>query len=109
MDPSMATGPAQLDRLALPRADDGAHALGYHQCADNPEKNDIRNTDSDIELADCTQRCEKPDAKGGADYAAREQHEGECEIDRSTPPIADGAGHRGGGDVAGDARHRHGR
>src|SRR5215467_2468064 len=103
MDPSMATGPAQLDRLALPRADDGAHALGHHQCADNSKESHVGNTDRDIELADCAQCREKPDAKGGADYAASEQHEGECKIDRSASPIADGARHRGSGDVAGDA------
>src|SRR5215470_19676219 len=107
MDPGMAAGPTQLDWLALPRAYDGAHALGHHQYADNPEENDVGKTDSDIELANCAQHREKPDAKSGADYAAREQHEGECEIDRAAPPIADGARHRGGGDVAGDARHRH--
>ena len=106
MDPGMAAGPTQLNWLALPHPDDGAHTLGHHECTDNAEENDVGKTDSDIELADCAQHREKPDAKGGADYAAREQHEGECEIDRPAPPIADGAGHRGGGDVTGDACHR---
>ncbi len=49
---------------------------------------------------------EQPDAEGGADDAAGEQHEGEREIDRAAPPIADRAGQGRGGDVAGDARHR---
>src|SRR5262249_50377485 len=103
---SMATRPAQLDRLALPRPYDGAHALGYHECTDNPEENDVGKTDSDIELADCAQHREKPDAKGGAYYAAREQHEGEREIDRPAPPKAGGRGEGGGGVVAGSACNR---
>src|SRR5262249_30758202 len=107
MDPSMATGPAQLDRLALPGADDGAHALGYHQCADNPEERDVETPNSDMEWAVGPRLRKRPAAKGGADYPAREQHEGEGEIDRPAPPIAAGAGHGGGGVVAGDAPHRH--
>ena len=31
VEPGMAARPAQLDRLALPRADDRAHALDHHQ------------------------------------------------------------------------------
>src|SRR6059058_6028541 len=87
MDPGMAAGPTQLDRLPLPRAKDGAHALNDHQCTDNPEEDDVRNTDGDVELADGAQRCEQPHAESRADYAAREQHEGEGEIDSRTTPI----------------------
>src|SRR5262249_61916828 len=47
-----------------------------------------------------------PDTKSGPDNAARRQNEAKGETDRPAPPIADSAGHRGGGDVAGDARHR---
>src|SRR6266700_541604 len=93
MDPGVAAGPTQLDRLTLPRAKDGAHALNYHQCTNNTEEDDVRNTDGDVELADGAQRCEQPHAESRADYAAREQHEGEGEIDSPALPITDSPGH----------------
>src|SRR5258707_1344207 len=100
MDPGMTAGPTQLDRLALPHPDDGAHTLGHHECTDNPEQNHVGNTDGDIELADCAKRGEKPDTKGGAHYAAREQHEGEGEIDRPAEPTCAYRGERASPDDA---------
>src|SRR5215831_923001 len=101
----MAAGPAQLDRLTLSRANDSPYALGHHQGSYDAEKQDIRNTDSDIELANRAQSREQPDAESGADDAASEQHESEREIDRPPMPVADRAGHGRRGDVAGDACH----
>ncbi len=105
MDPRVAAGPAQLDRLALPRANNGAHALGHHQCTDHAEEKDVGNAYRDVELADRTQRGEQPDAESRADYAPRKQHEREREIDRPALPVADRPGHGRSGDMAGDACH----
>ena len=98
-------GRRKFDWFALPRPQNCAHALGNHQRAHDAEEEHVGNTDGDIELADRAQRREQPDTEGSADNSACEQHGGQGEIDRSAPPIADRAGHRGGGDVAGDGRH----
>ena len=49
---------------------------------------------------------EQPDADGGAEDAAGQQHQAERQIDRAPPPVGDRAGARRGRDVARDARHR---
>ncbi len=51
----MAARPAQLDRLALLRADDGAHALDHHQGADDAEQDHVGDADGDVELAEAAQ------------------------------------------------------
>src|SRR5262249_57971423 len=105
VDPGMTAGLAQLDGLTLSRANDGAYALGHHQGSYDAEKENVRNTDSDIELAKRAEHREEPDAESGADDAASEQHESEREIDGPPMPIADRAGHGRRGDVGSDACH----
>jgi hypothetical protein len=107
MNPGVAAGPAQFDRLALPRAHDGAHALDHHQAADDTEQQHVGEADRDIELAERAQHREQPHARGGAGDAASEQQAGERHVDRAPPPVAHRARARGCRDVAGDRRHRH--
>jgi hypothetical protein len=47
--------------------------------------------DRQVELAEPAQNGEQPDARGGADQAADQQHQGERHVERAPPPVAQGA------------------
>ena len=66
----------------------------------------VREARARVELVHLAQFGEQPDADRGADNAGAEQHHRQGNVDRTPAPIIDRAGKRGGGDVAGDARHR---
>ena len=106
--PDMAAGPAQLGRLALAAADDGAGAFADHQDADDAQQRDVGQPDHQVELIERAQPGEQRDTAGGADDAAGEQRERQRDVERVAPPIGDRAGERGGRHMRRDARHRHG-
>jgi hypothetical protein len=71
------------------------------------EQEHVENSDRDVELADRAQEREQPDARHRAEQTAGEQYKGKCKIHCAAAPVVDGAGKRGGRDMAGDAGHRH--
>ena len=107
MQPGVAAGPAQLDRLALPLADDRARAFDHEHRADPAQQQDVGQADGDVELSQPAQQGEQRDAGNGPEHAAHQQHHRERQVDRVPPPIADGAGKRRRRDMARDRGHRH--
>ena len=83
----MGAAAADLDRLALARPHDRAHALDDHQHADDAEQDHVGEADGDVELAEPAQHREQPHAAERADDAADEQHRGERRIERAAAPV----------------------
>ena len=97
----------QKCRLSLLLPQNRTDAFTDHQAADRREQHHVGDADGQIELAERAQQREQPDADGGAGKASDQEHRGKRNIQRALSPIGDRTGERGGGDVAGDARHRH--
>jgi hypothetical protein len=106
VDPAVAAGAAHRYRDAAADAQDGAQPFPEHQRADGREQHDVGQRNHQVELAERAQQREGPDAERGAEGAAAEQHQRQRRIDGAAAPVGNGAGKRGGRDVAGDGSDR---
>ena len=80
----MAAGAADLGRPSATRAHDRAHALHHHHAAEVQSRISRRARSSD-RAGRAAQQREQRDARGGADQAADQQHQGEGHIERAPP------------------------
>jgi hypothetical protein len=91
VDPHVAPRAADFGRASLACAQDRPHAFHDHHAADDAEQRQVRDRDRQIELAQPAQQREQPDAGGGADQAADQQHSGKRRIERAPAPVIDRA------------------
>ena len=84
--------PVVLVKLAsngsrLSRADDRAKAFRQHQCADDPEEDDVGKLDDKIDLSDFAQEGEQGHTKRRADHASGHEDPTHLEVDIATAHV----------------------